>query len=589
MRRFIALTLLHLALPAGAANLTVNTAVDEFGTGASCSLREAIQSANGNADFGGCVASGIYSPAITDIINLPTLAPGAAFTLTRFTGHDDANNSTDLDIAGNLTLNGVSAANTIIRGDTNDPDAERERLIHVISGNVLLRNMTLRDGRVDNQRAGGGLRTEPGSTTTLVNVVVGQNVADGNAGGILNRGTMVIRDSAITGNETLNAVDGGGGIFSSGTLTVEDSLIAANAANPADRPASGGGLLVADGASATITRTIIEGNRSSNGGGIHAEGELIVHFTTIRDNLAVNDVSSAGRGAGIACMAGVRCELSRTLVVANFTDSLGAGALSAGELSVVESIFQGNTGGNGGAIAVLDAGGTASTIVESSTIIGNIASNDGGAIWGNGQIAIVNSTLVGNNAADGGAVYTISASSGLSLRNTTLVANSAGTSGGGIRTSEGAVTSMGNSVLSGNTAPLGANCSGVVSSTGANLLGSTAGCTLVIGPGDPNLFNIDPQLLALADTPALVVGAPGATRLMPVQAPSPTSPLIDRGNSTGCRDEAGALLTTDQIGNPRALDGPDPDLVVRCDIGAIEFVQTVVVNAVFSDGFEPAP
>ena len=58
---------------------------------------------------------------------------------------------------------------------------------------------------------------------------------------------------------------------------------------------------------------------------------------------------------------------------------------------------------------------------------------------------------------------------------------------------------------------------------------------------------------------------------MLTRAPNPSSPLLDRGDTNGCRDVNGTtLLTTDQLGNPRAIDGPDPDTTARCDIGAVE-------------------
>ncbi|MBP6693107.1 MAG: CSLREA domain-containing protein, partial [Xanthomonadales bacterium] len=87
-----------------AASITVNTATDDFGgVTSNCSLREAIQTANTNADFGGCTHTGIFNAAVTDVINLPTLGAGGFFTLNRI-GTDDTNSSGDLDITGLLRI-----------------------------------------------------------------------------------------------------------------------------------------------------------------------------------------------------------------------------------------------------------------------------------------------------------------------------------------------------------------------------------------------------------------------------------------------------------------------------------------------------
>src|SRR4051812_15422391 len=60
--------------PAYASAIIVNTTADEFGSGASCSLREAIQSANTDTAFGGCTAG-----SGADVISLQA---GQTYALT---------------------------------------------------------------------------------------------------------------------------------------------------------------------------------------------------------------------------------------------------------------------------------------------------------------------------------------------------------------------------------------------------------------------------------------------------------------------------------------------------------------------------
>ena len=105
--------LLFVAWPsasAHAATISVDTEADELdilpATGTGCSLREAIQAANQDGDFGGCTGTSYAADTIQ-------LRPGL-YRLTRSGRHEDANATGDLDLTGELTITGAGAADTIV-------------------------------------------------------------------------------------------------------------------------------------------------------------------------------------------------------------------------------------------------------------------------------------------------------------------------------------------------------------------------------------------------------------------------------------------------------------------------------------------
>lgn len=582
---------------APAATILVDTAVDEFGSGDSCSLREAIQSANNNTDFGGCTHTGFFGPAFIDRIELPPLTSGA-FTLTRFTGHDDANNSTDLDIHadpginGRLSIVGVSAANSVIQADASAPDDQRERVIHVLNGSVTLSNLTLRNGRVANQRAGGGLRIEAGATAVLNDVVVSNNTADGNAGGILNQGTLTLNDAAVTDNRTVNStvvagsgvsVAGGGGIFSSrgSVLNLNDSSIQDNIARGPGRVDGGGvlslGTLTVD--NGLIADNVSEGAEGASGGGLSVSDGS---FTMIQSTVSGNRISGGGRGGGIDAV-GAASDIRLALITRNTGDGSGLGiALGFGTLadSVVSS--------NGSLVDDCSTGGgmtlSSDSNVLGSSIVDNRCSGSGGGAFLLSNSRITNSSLLNNHAGTGGGIF--SGTGGISLSNVTISGNSSNGSGGGVF-ADGNGLRIRNSVIADNQASgTSADCIGTINSDGNNLVQSATGCTFVTQGSDS--LNTNAGLLGAADNGGPSVGSTLATPAgMVTRAPSSSSPLVDTSSPAGCTDADGALLSVDQLGNPRSSDGPDPDDDSRCDIGALELrAPTPPSITVFRDGFE---
>lgn len=584
-----------LASPAFAASIVVDTATDDFGGNlGNCSLREAVQTANADADFGGCSHTGVFAGAVTDVILLPTLG-GGAFTLTRTSSpRDDTNVAGDLDVTGPLRIEGVSVANSVIRGDDTDPDADRDRVFHVLAGSLQLRDLTVRDGYVGSQAAGGGLRSEPGTTVSLLRVIVGLNRADGNGGGILNRGTMTLTEVEITGNQSEAGTLGGGGVFTSPgtTLTLIDSRIELNRV---DAGSGGAGLYADAGATVTLQRVVVTGNQigagfgGGEGAGIHTRGETEI----LDSSVCGNDAGTGGNrlGGGIyANSAGCADALTveRSLICDNVAGD-GGGVYGVCSASLFDSVVAGNraAGGSGGG-ALLQRGRLIGT-----TVIGNHSDGDGGGLT-LFESLLINTSVLDNTADDDGggiAFDSLLPDAAARLAFVTVAGNEsnadglAGGAGGGVFLIAGEPPAVGHSVFAGNLENgLGGqdDCAAVVQSLGFNLIQDGDGCTLQGGSGD----RVDgvAGLAAASTVGTPVVGAPGATRAMTVRAPAVGSVLIDGGSEVPCATGDISPPGDDQLGRARPADGPDADLVAQCDIGAIEI--PALGDDLFGDGFE---
>jgi predicted outer membrane repeat protein len=311
-------------------------------------------------------------------------------------------------------------------------------------------------------------------------------------------------------------------------------------------------------------RQAIQNNNSSGGNTIIFSNNVTGTITLTTGELLISkDVTILGPGASVLAIDGDAA--SRVFHITNCTAYIsgltitngratgnvspadsGGGIYSVDSTNTLSAcILTGNVAIYGGAIYNEDdAARFTFMTVSNCTLSGNSATNDGGAIYNDGndfaEVDLTSSTLSSNSAAlDGGGIFSLahrSAATLLKFSACTLSGNSA-TLGGGIYNGQSmmggnAEVDIGNTIL--NAGSMGSNivydALSTVVSLGYNL-SSDSGSGVLTNATDQ--INTDPMLGPLG-----YYG--GQTTTMALLA---GSPAIDEGNSFG--------LTTDQRGLPR--------------------------------------
>lgn len=395
-------------------------------------------------------------------------------------------------------------------------------------------------------------------TLTISGSGVASTIIDGNAadrvfhvlGSTLSMNSLTVRNGRREGSSTDATVVGGGVMVSNGFLNLYTVVVSDNFAT-----LDGGGIYVLQGR-ANLYSSIVESNTASDrGGGIAiygTSGSLGSTSLTIDNSVLRNNRTEDGfDGGGIYCSRAT-VNVSQSRFQANSSWN-GGGLYNFQCLTgITQSTFDQNTGKTyGGAISSTSS---TITIINSTFSRNGTGSLDGLAGWGGGiyakasNVSLYSSTVAGNVSASGPGIYTETVTT-LSLANS-IVADNVG--GGGVST----LTQI----------------YGALTSLGYNLIESFR--PIIGNPGDTgnasDIVGVDPLLAPLA--------ANGGTT--PTLALLPGSPAIDAADPSGCRNETGAIISQDQRGQPKPLDG-DGDGMARCDIGAYELP--------FSPGFIISP
>ncbi|MCA9970849.1 MAG: CSLREA domain-containing protein [Anaerolineales bacterium] len=510
----VILTLAPVKRTYAAAFVVTKTADTNDGAcNADCSLREAIGAANASAG--------------ADTITFAPALNGLPIVLTIPGDSEDGNASGDLDITGDLTLNGSGETATVIDGGALD------RVFHVVSGSVTINDLTVRNGRTPN----GADATDDCYSFPCFPEVDGSDGQPG--GGIWNAGTLTLNRVTLVDNQTGSGGTGGdlycsnfgefcsagggdggdgGAVYSTGSLTINDSTLNNNQTGAGGAPGT-------DNCSVDAICSTSSGSRG-DGGAI--DQTTASGLTVTASSLAAN---MAAFGGGISCF-GV-CTISDSTISGNAADS------------------------NGGGIYFIGSGNKS---VTNTTVHGNTAGSSGGGVYGNaGTLNITNSTISGNYARSSGGGIIANGSNPVNLNHVTVTNNRVQIGDGGGISRNLYTFNIKNSIVADNIddGGQGPDCRGTVTSLGYNHVETTTGCTLTPTTGD--ITGVDPALDALADNG-------GPTRTHRPTAVSPVLNAIPAGTS-----DCGTVNTVDQRGAARPYGG-------GCDKGAVEMQSTITAG-----------
>lgn len=249
--------------------------------------------------------------------------------------------------------------------------------------------------------------------------------------------------------------------------------------------------------------------------------------------------------------------LSHCIVENNHGTGFGGGISNYGPLTILWTTIRNNYGGG----IYNSLNGSGPLVIQNSIINNN--SNGSGVLISHQEASIENTTISGNDSGydNGGGIYYFvgNENQNLTLKNVTITGNQANQWGGGVYVyiNGGGKVFMSNTIISGNSSNLGSDCLGDIFSQGYNIVGDTTGCSFHSTIGDQ--LNVDPKLGTLQDNGGLTFS----------HWLYAGSPAIDGGNPSGCTDHLGNILTIDQRGFTRPLDG-NSDGSNFCDIGAYE-------------------
>ena len=358
------------ATPAGlvqAASIYVTTTADDYGTGVTCSLREAITAANNDAAFGGCSAG---SGADTIFVQAGT------YTLTRTNSggiNEDENAFGDLDINANLTITGAGSGSTIIQaGFSAGTGIDKVLAVNpycINPVNAVIDGVTIRYGRntqasgsVDFSQTGGGLDYcgVGNGSFVFINSIVSDNTNVYGYGGGMNvdgitghTGSITIDHVTFSNNQTLSSTfDFTGGALNlfgyQPVINITNSTFQNNS-SPTNRRGGAIHYRPSYGGSLQVNNSIFTNNSSGEGGALALITTGLPSPVTIQNSLISGNIAS-GIGIGGGISSDRPLTLVNNTITANSAGTQGGGVANYGTLTMGHNTISGNSAPSGAGI-----------------------------------------------------------------------------------------------------------------------------------------------------------------------------------------------------------------------------------------------
>jgi uncharacterized repeat protein (TIGR01451 family) len=282
-------------------------------------------------------------PAASLALDHLTLQNGSFGAIDNSNGTVTVSDSTLSDNSGGqgggIANFGAAATLTVVRSTLSDNRSREGGAIFNVGGTVTVSDSTL-SGNVADDGDGGAILNSDGlgdeGILTVSRSILSGNSALGNGlgGAIANSvlatgfgGTTTVSQSTLSGNTALH---GGGGISNSGggTLTVTQSTLSMNTVNFG----SGGGIFTEAGTAVIVSQSTLSGNESSGGGAILNNDGTV----TLSGTILANSIVSPGGGncdggggepfsdAGFNLDDGASCDFTDPTSMSNANDGLEA-------------------------------------------------------------------------------------------------------------------------------------------------------------------------------------------------------------------------------------------------------------------------